>query len=116
MRVKRIRKRYLVFKVRGVCLKEQTVRTAIEQTLQTLHGYSGILRSFYTFVVFDEKRQAGIVSCHYGVVNLVRSSIALAPTIALKHHNVLMYTVKVTGTLKKAKKILCSIPSCNDTR
>jgi len=87
--------------------KEKTEKI-LKETLFKLYGLKGVLEASPTLIYFDPSRQGGIISCTHNTVTYVRAALSWAPPIA-SLQNTMFYTVKVTGTIKKAKKILSSL-------
>jgi len=105
--MRRPKRRYLIFKVSGYLLNTKDVSNLLLTSLLKCYGIKGYTEALPHLVKFDEAKQAGILMCaHKGVV-LIRSSLAL--TSSFKGRRIRLETVKVTGTLRKALRILCSL-------
>ncbi|RLE89618.1 MAG: hypothetical protein DRJ49_02405 [Thermoprotei archaeon] len=111
VRAKRLRRRYLVFRVESKngdkIWKRREIEEPLINSLLVLRGIVGLVETNFKLVKYDEQRSAGIISCFHKHVDLVRSAILMA---GYRLDNTVMYTVKTTGTLKKAIKILESMP------
>lgn len=87
--------------------KRREIEEPLINSLLVLRGIVGLVETNFKLIKYDEQRSAGIISCSHKHVDLVRSAILMA---GYRLDNTVMYTVKTTGTLKKAIKILESMP------
>jgi len=111
VRARRLRRRYLVFKVKtrekDRIWSRREVEEALISSILVLHGVMGLVRSHFKLAKYDEQRGIGILSCSHRYVDLVRSAILIA---GLRLGDSTIHTIKVTGTLKKAIRIFNSLP------
>ncbi|OYT62840.1 MAG: hypothetical protein B6U69_00885 [Thermofilum sp. ex4484_15] len=103
----RSKRRYLVFKLSGSHLNEREVRKLIVASVLKYYGLKGYGDSLPRLAYFDRERVAGVIACLKEGVDVIRSSLALISKY--KGKEVRLETLKITGTLRKAIRIVRSL-------
>ncbi len=109
MKVMKLRGRYLIFLVEPrLNYDKELVKKSIVESLTSLFGQNVLVSSGFKMVKYNSEKAAGIIKCNHLYVNHVRTAITLVNEInGLK---VAIRVIKVTGTCKKARRILESLP------
>ncbi|MGP3666889.1 MAG: Rpp14/Pop5 family protein [Candidatus Bathyarchaeota archaeon] len=102
--VKFYRKRYLLFKLISEegNVEEDAAKRAIVNSFQFLFGLTGISEAGLMFLCYDKQTSTGIIRCNHKFVNHLRASLTFIREINGK--KTLVYTVRVSGTLKTLKE------------
>lgn len=95
-------RRYLVFKVEGRKASKREIEALLEESLRELFGDLGLAKARLALLDYEPER-GGIVRVDSGGLGVVRAAIA-----AMRPRDFVLYVVKVSGTLKKARAILAS--------
>jgi len=95
-------RRYLVFKVEGRRVSKREVEALLEESLKELFGDLGLAKTQLTLLDYEPER-GGIIRVDAGGLEVARAAIA-----AMRPRDFVLYVIKVSGTLKKARAILAS--------
>ncbi|MGQ9679789.1 MAG: Rpp14/Pop5 family protein [Candidatus Bathyarchaeia archaeon] len=99
MPVRRIRRRYLAFKIiSDRVFGEKEVQDAILKGVLQLYGLKGLSLIGYTLIKFNEKEQRGIIRCSHSYMRLMRASLAYITRIGDAAASIIVE--KVSGTIK----------------
>lgn len=98
--------RYLVIctHVNGVSITREILCSAIINELHSLYGDWGLSRSRLRFFDYNPQKSLLIARCAHKSVLMVRAAIAMVHSI--KGGKALLHVKRITGSLKKARKIL----------
>jgi ribonuclease P/MRP protein subunit POP5 len=101
----RDRKRYLVFElISSEFLSVKAVNSAIKNLLPELFGSLGLGKMNFQFIEFNEKTRKGILKCKHTAIEDLKTAVLLLKEI--NKTKVIPRTLKVSGTLKKARVYL----------
>lgn len=96
------RKRYIVFKVYSDhILSEKKVKDAVESQCLQFLGELGMSKAGLLFIA--QSRYSGVVRVSHKYVDEIKTALSMIKKIDGK--NVMIKTLRVTGTIKKTKKI-----------
>lgn len=95
-------RRYLVFGIEGRRIPRREVEVLLEESLRGLFGDLGLAKARLALLDYEPER-GGIVRVDASGLEVVRAAIATA-----RPRDSLLYVIKVSGTLKKARAILAS--------
>lgn len=79
---------------------------AIIQELKRTFGEKYLALSGLELINYNEKRAIGVIRCYHKYLEYIRATLALINNI--RGVPVVLYTLKVTGTKKKALRIIHS--------
>ncbi len=100
---KRERNRYLVYKVVSPHpLTAEQMGRAVWKSALSLFGEFGVSQLSLKIIEFNEKEQKGIIKVNHLSVDKARSILSLIKEV--DHAPVLIYTIGVSGILKRARK------------
>ncbi|RLE51979.1 MAG: hypothetical protein DRJ20_01070 [Candidatus Methanomethylicota archaeon] len=109
--VRKWRNRYLIFEIHSPkpieLSKLQLLRHIFDATLK-LYGEVGAASIHINLIDYDDRLMRGIIRCNHRAVVKLRAALAIISEI--NSIPVLVHVVKVTGTLRKAREILNSLP------
>ena len=103
MPVRRKRRRYLKFWVRGgdgVSVKE--VADAIQRSTLALYGIQGLATIEPNLIDFDEGSQSGILRCNHDGLREMRASLAFVTAIGDRASAI--HVDKISGTIRSLMK------------
>ena len=104
----RPRRRYLIFSARSpVPLSAEDLREALRETMRSLFGERALALSGFELVLYDAAKGLGVVRCHHTHVDAARA--ALAMTTSVRGLSVALTTLRVTGTLRRAARVVASL-------
>lgn len=104
-RVKKIRKRYVVFAT--VCEEKvsyEEVSNTLRNAFMKLYGEVITQKASPKVLIFDEEKQRGIARVSHLYVDFFIASLGFVKEIG--NHRCILIPLKVTGTIKKARKYL----------
>lgn len=104
-RVKKLRKRYVVFA--AVCEEKvghNDVASALRDTFVKLYGELTTQKGSPRVLIFDEEKQRGIARISHLHVDLLVASLGFIKRVGST--KCILIPLKVTGTIKKARKYL----------
>ncbi|MEM1537516.1 MAG: Rpp14/Pop5 family protein [Candidatus Nezhaarchaeales archaeon] len=98
--------RYLLvcIHVGGAGVTREALCSAIINGLHSLYGDWGLSRSKLLFFDYNPKKSLLVLRCAHKSILMVRAAIAMVYNI--EGGKALLHVKKITGTLKKARKIL----------
>ncbi len=103
------RKRYLIFTlISNTDHSAKDVESALVESMKKIFGDLGLAMSGFKFMFYDEEKNTGIVRCWHKYTDHVRASIMMIKE--LKGTPAMIYVRKMTGTFKKAKRIVAALP------
>jgi len=102
---RKLRKRYIVFAVLSEKKHSKNdVEKAIKSTFREYFGELLLARCDPQLIYFDSERQRGVIRCTHLCKMQVLATLALIREI--EREKCLIVPIRVTGTIKKARKIL----------
>jgi len=102
---RKLRKRYVVFAVLSEKKHSKNdVEKAIRNTFREYFGELLLASCDPQLIYFDSERQRGVIRCTHSCKMQVLAALALIREI--EHEKCLIVPIRVTGTIKKARKIL----------
>jgi len=102
---RKLRKRYVVFAVLSEKKhSKNNVEKAIRSTFREYFGELLLIKCDPQLIYFDLERQRGVIRCTHLCKMQVLATLALIREI--EHEKCLIVPIRVTGTIKKARKIL----------
>lgn len=102
------RKRYLIFLVNSpMTFSSSEVEEAIKRELERCFGERCLALSGIELISYDERTGIGVLRCYHAYLEYARAALALVSDI--KGTPIALYTLKVTGTKKKAIRIMHSL-------
>ena len=104
MKPKRIRRRFIIFKIEG-SLKDSQVDRIILECFLKFYGIKGIMDIMPTLAFYDKERSIGILEVKHDKVKQAKSCLILCSYV--KSIGILI--LRVTGTLRKARAIASSL-------
>ncbi len=103
--MKESRRRYVVFRIAGSEeIEKDDVARSIVEVLLKLFGEVGVSYMNLRFIDYDKVLGFGIIRCGHKLVDELRAGLCLISEI--RNVPVLVDVVKVTGSLRKAKKAI----------
>ncbi len=109
--VKNRRNRYLIFEIHSPqkieLNKLKLLKHIFDATLR-LFGEVGAASIHINLIDYNNDFQRGIIRCNHRAVVKLRAALAIIDEIG--GLPVIVHVIKVTGTLKKAREILNSLP------
>ncbi|HID15428.1 MAG TPA: hypothetical protein EYP16_01305 [Candidatus Atribacteria bacterium] len=105
------RNRYLIFEIHSpkpLNINKQKLLKHIFDANLRLFGEVGSSSIFINLIEYNENLQRGIIKCNHKSVLKLRA--ALASISELEGMPILIHIVKITGTIRKAREILNSLP------
>lgn len=103
----KLRKRYLIFSVKGSSSYSlEEVKRAIIREMKRMFGEKYLALSGIELIEYNEEKGIGIIRCYHRYVEYIRATLALISKI--KGDPIAFYTLKVSGTRKKALSIVRS--------
>ena len=102
MPVRRVRRRYLRFRVASEWrYQAQDVADAVQRGVLSLYGVHGLSRINPVFIGFEEEGQTGILRCSHLHLRLMRAALAYVTNI--DGHVASIHVMRVSGTIKGLK-------------
>jgi len=99
----RMRKRYLVFKIKSEqSVNKRDVTDAVWNAVLKLFGEYGASQINLALIEYDQEKSWGIIRCSRRTVEMVRASIASVTEINEK--SVAIHVLGVSGTLKALRR------------
>ncbi|MCS7365277.1 MAG: Rpp14/Pop5 family protein [archaeon GB-1867-035] len=109
--IKNHRNRYIIFEIHSPkplnINKQKLLKTIFDTTLR-LFGEVGSSSIFINLIEYNKTLQRGIIKCNHKSVLKLRAALALIHEI--EAIPTLIHIVKITGTIRKAREILNSLP------
>lgn len=102
MTVRRVRRRYLRFRIASDRrYRRQEVADAVQRGVLLLYGVLGVSQMEPVFIEFDEDEQTGILRCSHLHLRQVRASLAYITSIGGSAASI--HVLRVSGTIKALK-------------
>ncbi|MCS7097084.1 MAG: Rpp14/Pop5 family protein [Candidatus Methanomethylicia archaeon] len=102
--------RYLIFRV--ICKEDnpnitfKDILNSILNSILTLFGIAGSSKMYISLMRYYPEKKIGILRCDH--LNVTKARAALVFINNINGYNVILSIAKVTGTLRKAEKIINS--------
>jgi len=110
IKVKLRRNRYIIFTVfcrDNVNISFREILNSIFNSILSLFGEVGASKISFSLMRYYPEKRLGILRCDH--LNLIKMRSALAFIKDIEGNNVTFRVIKVTGTFRKAEKILNSL-------
>jgi len=109
--VKEKRNRYVIFRIMSsekLDLNKYQLLKIIFSSVLKLYGEVGASFIHINLIEYDANLQKGIIKCNHNALVMLRAALCIIHEINGKQ--AFFHIIKVTGTLKKAREILNSLP------
>lgn len=104
MPVRRVRRRYLRFRVASErSYREQDVADAVQRGVFRLYGVHALSQIEPVLIEFDEEGQTGILRCSHLYLRKMRASLAYITSIGGSAASI--HVVRVSGTIKALRSM-----------
>jgi len=109
--VKEKRNRYVIFEILSlerIAISKHELLEAMFSKILSLYGEFGASNIHLRLIEYDSSFQRGILRCNHKSLVMLRAALCMISE--LKGKSAFIRIIKVTGTLKKAREILNSLP------
>ena len=106
VKVRSLKKRYIVFRLQGPDMDEQPLKRAIYAEALKFFGELGLSEAALKLISYDRKKKTGILRCERGYLEKILGFLALVSS--LDGPEARLVAIKSSGTLQSLESVLDS--------